>query len=202
MIYAPFALFLLFFLEADLTGRVFFVVAWYRGTLCRLSSFLNSHLAFHSYGCFGVRQRWPVNMHILMGCNVSQPVRPRTLFKSNQREITVERETMELIPQAVKRHLALAMHSSANSLAGPMYLCAWSTVARSKDVRLDILAIYFDFCDGGSTSIPLKDFWQEKWPIPEIFIQHFLARMTETVAGLQLGWTKRTSLSLDQRLQK
>jgi hypothetical protein len=97
------------------------------------------------------------------------------------------------------------MHSSANSLAGPMYLCAWSTVARSKDVRpqaVDILAIYFDFCDGGNTSIPLKDFWQEKRPIPEIFIWHFLARMTETVAGLQLGWTKRTSLSLDQRLQK
>lgn len=95
MIYAPFALFLLFVLEADLTGRVFFVVAWYRGTLCRVSSFLNSHLAFHSYGCFGVRQRRPVNMHLLMGCNVSQPVRPRALFKSNQREITVERETIE-----------------------------------------------------------------------------------------------------------
>lgn len=30
----------------DPTGGVFFVLTWYRGTLCRVSFFLNSHLAF------------------------------------------------------------------------------------------------------------------------------------------------------------
>ena len=51
-------------------------------------------------------------------------------------------------------------------------------------------------------SILLEDFWKEKRPIPEVFIWHFLTRMAEMVASLQLGWAKGRSLPLDQRPQK
>jgi hypothetical protein len=60
----------------------------------------------------------------------------------------------------------------------------------------------YRLCDEGNMGMLLEDFWQEKRPLPEVFIWHFLARMAEIVAGLQLGWTKGRSLPLDQRPQK
>jgi hypothetical protein len=66
----------------------------------------------------------------------------------------------------------------------------------------EIHTLYFDFCNGGNMGMLLENFWQRQQPIPELFIWHFLARITEIVAGLQLGWTTGAALTLDQDLQK
>jgi hypothetical protein len=52
----------------------------------------------------------------------------------------------------------------------------------------------YRLCDAGNMGMLLEDFWQEKWPIPEILVWHFLTRMAEIVASQQLGWMKGRSL--------
>ena len=65
----------------------------------------------------------------------------------------------------------------------------------------DIHSLFFQFCNGGNLAMFLENFWQESRPIPEVFIWHFVAKMVEILAGLQLGWTKRTAFPIDQSLQ-
>ena len=65
----------------------------------------------------------------------------------------------------------------------------------------DIHSLYFQFCNGGNLAMFLENFWQESRPIPELFIWHFIARMVEILAALQLGWTKGTAFPIDQSIQ-